>query len=690
MPISGVGWREQQQAEGTQTVPYGAGQSDLAKSAGHEAMVSAIQHGNAPAVFSWPIVSRSAWGRHARRFLWLALIGLSLPVAVRSAEPPREPTVRTLRDALVQTPVPIVKPDNASAPAAPVTPPPTLIGPNPPAISAGGDGLTAGQSERPRPGAPGEPRPLKPFGEGQVRTPLLGVRGPVGSTPRPTPEQLREAAQYIDPNIVDPAFTLEVVVGRPRLLILKQTPTRVQIADDRIANYNLLSERELSLLGLQVGTTVLNIWFPDLQDKTRQKVLSYLVHVLPDPEFKLRLEQAIQALQEEINRTFPDSVVSLRLVGDKVVVMGQAKDIYEARIILDLVRSNVPRTYQTVLPASLNINLDLTAVGFDNLPRNYLGQFLTPGYPEIVDALRVPGEQQVLLKVVVAEINRSAARSIGVNWRVTNNNNVTLFSQTTNGQNLLANLTAAFDTGQITASIEALRILNYARTLAEPVATVMNGNTAILLVGGQFPVPVVTGLAAPGLQGVSFVPHGVLLFFTPYILDRDKIRLTVWADVSEIDPGLGATFAGTTQVPGLTSRTISTTVELREGQTLAIGGLISNKLSANGNRVPYFGEVPFLGRLFAHDRITQFEQELVILVTPELVHPLEPNEVPALPGSDVFEPGDFEFFIYGRLESRRSYDFRSSVMTDLERMKRYRECSQIFILGPHGHSDDRP
>ncbi|MCS7168101.1 MAG: pilus assembly protein N-terminal domain-containing protein [Gemmatales bacterium] len=607
------------------------------------------------------------------------------------AEPPRSPNTTVVRGGFLQTPVPLSKPDNpavtAPSPSAQATSPssgtpnPSRTGPSPEG-SQGGD----------RPPAPSgsESRALKPFGEGQVRTPLLGVRSPLGATPRPTPEQLREAAQYIDPNIVDPAFTLDVIVGRPRLLLLKQTPTRIQIADDRIANYNLLSERELSLLGLQVGTTVLNLWFPDVQDKTKQKVLSYLVNVLPDPEYKQRLEQAMQALQEEINRTFPDSVVSLRLVGDKVVVMGQAKDIYEARIILDLVRANVPRTYQTVLPATLNINLDLGAVGFDNLPRNYLQQFLTPGFPEIIDALRVPGEQQVLLKVIVAEINRSAARSIGVNWSITDNEGRTIFSHTTNSQNLLANLTAAFDTGQITASIEALRTLNYARTLAEPVATVMNGNTAVLLVGGQFPVPVVTGFTAAGLQGVSFVPHGVLLFFTPFVLDRDKIRLTIWADVSEVNPGLGAVFAGVTQIPGLSNRTISTTVELREGQTLAIGGLITNKLTANGNRVPYFGEIPFVGRLLSHDRITQYEQELVILVTPELVHPLEPNEVPALPGSDVFEPGDLEFFLYGRLESRRSYDFRSSVMTDIHRMKRYRECSQIFILGPHGHSDLLP
>src|SRR5437763_5101859 len=170
----------------------------------------------------------------------------------------------------------------------------------------------------------------------------------------------------------------------------------------------------------------------------------------------------------------------------------------------------------------------------------------------------------------------------------------------------------------------------------------MNGQPATFLAGGEFPVPVVTGYTAAGLQGVSFVPYGVQLSFTPYITDRDRVRLVMGATVSTRDLAGGTTIAGA-QVPSLTTRTFSTTVELREGQTLAVAGLIQNNLGADAHRVPFFGDLPIIGRLAAFDRTSAGEQELVILITPELVHPLECKEVPPLPGSDLFEPGDIEF-----------------------------------------------
>ena len=88
----------------------------------------------------------------------------------------------------------------------------------------------------------------------------------------------------------------------------------------------------------------------------------------------------------------------------------------------------------------------------------------------------------------------------------------------------------------------------------------------------------------------------------------------------------------------------------------------------------------------AFDRTSAGEQELLILITPELVHPVEPKEKPPLPGADLFEPGDIEFYLLGRLESRRPYDYRAGVRTDIHRMLRYRQCDDVFISGPHGHS----
>jgi pilus assembly protein CpaC len=293
----------------------------------------------------------------------------------------------------------------------------------------------------------------------------------------------------------------------------------------------------------------------------------------------------------------------------------------------------------------------------------------------------------VMLRVAVAEVNRAAARSIGVDFRIINNRGTQVFAQLSGGIGL-GNLPVNLDNGQIPIAIQALRTLNYARSLAEPNMTALNGQTATFQVGGQFPVPVIGGFGGlggvGGLQGVQFVPFGVQLSFSPIITDRDRIRLTVQATVSTRDNSASSNIGGA-NVPGLNTRTFSTVVELREGQTMAVGGLIQNNIGADATRVPFFGDLPIIGRLASTHKVSHGEQELVILVTPELVHPLEPKEVSPLPGSDVFEPGDIEFYLLGRLESRRSYDYRSSVMTDIHRMLRYRRCEQIYITGPSGH-----
>jgi pilus assembly protein CpaC len=322
----------------------------------------------------------------------------------------------------------------------------------------------------------------------------------------------------------------------------------------------------------------------------------------------------------------------------------------------------------------------------------------------VINRLRIPGEQQVKLKVVVAEVNRTAARSIGVNFSIRNNQGVTVFANNTGnitGTNIggtgsasgitsgtasAANILATLDGSKISVAIDALRDLDFARTLAEPDLTTLNGKTASFHVGGEFPVPVVTGFTAAGLQGVSFVPFGIQLNFTPYITDKDLIRLSVAADVSTLSPASSASVAGT-NVPGLNDRSFQTTVELREGQTLAVAGLIQNTYGADAARVPFFGDLPFAGRLFAFDRNSTEEQELVVLVTPVLVHPLDCEETPALPGSDVFEPGDVEFYLLGRLESRRTEDYRTPVRTDIRRMTRYNHCADVYIIGEPGHSD---
>jgi len=572
----------------------------------------------------------------------------------------------------------------------------------------------------------------------------------------PTPKSY---AQFVE-KTVDPQAEIDLILGRPRLLVFKEAPRRLQIGGDaknEIADYVIITEKEISLLGKAVGNTVLNLWFTDPKDANKQVILSYLVRVFPDTE---AVEQArdhlrelrqrfYKALEAEINRAFPDSLVCLSLVGSNLVVAGQAKDGAEAAHILEIVQANSPRARGAGGTATGAATLTRTATEFGltgarsesvrepippegTVPEPVGEPFGGPGRDatgldlfaaadalrsagagrndigiSVVSLLRVPGEQQVMLRVTVAEVDRAAARSIGVNFSIMNHSGMTVFANNTgniasatgggtgtgsglaSGIGSVANLPLVLDNGQITAAVNALRTLDFARTLAEPNLVTLNGQPANFRAGGEFPVPVVTGYTAAGLQGVSFVPFGVQLSFTPYITDKDRIRLSVKADVSTKDLASSANVGGT-NVPGLNSRNFQTTVELREGQTLAVAGLIQNNFGADATRVPFFGDLPFLGRFFAFDRTSAGEQELVVLVTPELVHPVEAKDTPPLPGSDVFEPGDLEFYLLGRLESRRTYDYRSPARTDIDRMARYRHCDQLFMIGPAGHSGQNP
>jgi pilus assembly protein CpaC len=558
-------------------------------------------------------------------------------------------------------------------------------------------GATAGET----------PAAGSPFGSGQVRLPLLGS---AGTTPHPSGAALERFKQYVD-GTIDPENTLDLVQNRPRVLVLKQAPMRVQLADEQIASYTIVTPTEISIIGNRVGSTVLNLWFA-APEGGRQIVLSYLLRVIPDPEQKERLDRVYKALEGEINKAFPNSVVHLALLGDKLVVSGEAKDIVDAANILRVVSANAPggtRQQQQDRSASEipigQINVTAVPDAFGNLPQQGLENFLLRDVNRnVVNLLRVPGEQQVMLRVTVAEINRTAARSIGLDFSVLNAAGTAVFSSTTGGlipttvtgmgamtQLTGGNLPAIIDNGKVTLAIQALRNLNLARSLAEQNIVALNGQRAQFLAGGEFPVPAATLTFGAVGQGVSFIPFGVQMQFVPFITDRDRVRLQVGATVSTLNPSLGATISsgtGTTgtSVPGLNSRTFETTVELRGGQTFAVAGLTQTTLGATTVRVPFFGDLPFLGPLAGENQTTHGEQEIVILVTPELVHPLQACATPELPGSDVFEPGDIEFYLLNRLESRRSYDNRSSVRTDCARQKRYEHCDDLFIIGTHGQT----
>lgn len=533
--------------------------------------------------------------------------------------------------------------------------------------------------------------------------------------PLPAVEVVKKSEQFVQ-GMIDPELPLNLVIGRPKVLQLAKAPKRIYVPDDEVIRTEIIdnqSGREIAITGMRSGSTTLILWFDDPSSPSGQTTVSYLVRVFSDPI----LARPIESLEDELNEKFPNSYIELDQIEDRMIVRGQTPDTIEMGQILQvlagargvsagLIRPSDPvaETTPVSLAQALSFqdNQDPLVAEEAAAQRRRVIDPLALARAGIINQLKVVGEQQVMLKVTVAEVNRNAARSIGLNFSVDNNSGFTVFQSLvgnlaqTGGNTGVgrANVLASLDMGQVSLAVEALRRLNLSRTLAEPNLITMNGQPADFQAGGRFPVPVISSGAGgngQNLQGVNFVPFGVQLQFTPYVQDRDVIRLQLNAEVSTRDESLGTAIGGNnsgTQVSGLNSRNFATTVKLKSGQTIAVAGLLQTNYGASSDRVPFWGDLPIIGATGGVNRTSSGEQELVILVTPYLVAPDDACDVGSLPGSDVHEPTDIEFYIANRLESRRSRDFRSSVRTDHARQKRAENClPERYMIGQVGPTD---
>jgi pilus assembly protein CpaC len=204
--------------------------------------------------------------------------------------------------------------------------------------------------------------------------------------------------------------------------------------------------------------------------------------------------------------------------------------------------------------------------------------------------------------------------------------------------------------------INALETKGLVRRLAEPDLTALSGDTARFLAGGEFPVPtaVSTTTGAGVTPTIEFKKFGVSLSFTPTVLNRGLINLRIAPEVSEIDPSVGVTISGT-QIPGLVTRNAQTTIELRDGQSFAIAGLLQNRGANNITQLPWLGSVPVLGTLFRSSAYLDHETDLVIIVTPHLVRPATPVDHLASPLDQRLHANDVDFFLNGQMEVPKRY-----------------------------------
>jgi pilus assembly protein CpaC len=305
-------------------------------------------------------------------------------------------------------------------------------------------------------------------------------------------------------------------------------------------------------------------------------------------------------------------------------------------------------------------------------------QSVVLGPDRVINALRVPGVMQVQLCAVVAKVSRSDFRRMAFSFLA---NDEKVFFGSTVGQAVLNPAVIGVASPTFSANgvlggapgtpngapvnfllgilnnqsgflgfLQALKDENVVKLLAEPRLVTMSGRQASFLDGGEQAVPVPAGL---GQVGVQFEEFGTRLSFVPIVLGDGRIRLEVEPEVSNLDPAAGTSINGTV-VPGRTTQRVHTTVELEDGQTFVIGGLIQNTVRGTMQKVPVLGDIPFLGVAFSSKSFQEQESELVIMVTPHLVDPMDCSQAPKiLPGMETRRPDDFELFLEGILEAPR-------------------------------------
>ena len=376
-----------------------------------------------------------------------------------------------------------------------------------------------------------------------------------------------------------------VTVGRGTSALLPQpTPVRrVSIGDPEIADAVVVSPREILVNGRRLGSTTLFVW--DANENRR----IYNIEVTVDAA----------ALQRQLRALFPREQIAVTASGNMVILSGQVSAAATAARALEIARG----TGATV-----------------------------------VDNLAIPPAQQVLLQVRFAEVSRTAATQLGVDYRVGETS--TLLTPLTpragdrvlglsTGDGLL-NISVFEDNIQFEAVIRALKSRGLFRSLAEPNLLALDGTEASFLAGGEFPYPV----PQAGGQGdnqtitVVFKEFGVRLRFIPRVTAAGNIRLEVEPEVSSLDFSSGLRLSGFA-IPSILTRRAHTQIELRPGQTFAIAGLLDNSIVNNLDRIPFLGDIPILGNLFRSREVRQRRNELLVLVTPRLVEPL--NALPPVP-----------------------------------------------------------
>ena len=406
--------------------------------------------------------------------------------------------------------------------------------------------------------------------------------------------------QSIAPREVTTVRTLQAIVGRSTVLKLPAPVTRVAIADPAVADVVLLGPQEVYVLGKAVGTTNLTTWGPSGAPQAIDVAVA-----LDAGTVQAQLRKFVSGAQQ----------VEVSAVGTSLVLRGPVADAVKVQQVLELTQGFGPK--------------------------------------KIVNLLVVNDPQQVMLEVKVAEISRTLLDKLGADFRFISNGStrIGIISSLLSGADSVLFASRGTDK-QI--SIDAEKRDALVKILAEPTILAISGQEGSFLAGGKLfiPVPQASGSSGAAQYALYEKEFGVRLRFLPTVLEGGKINLKVSPEVSEVSQaGVRITAAGVppSVIPAITTREVSTTVQLRDGESLAIGGLIKNNATASVKALPILGELPILGALFRSTDYQNDRTELLFVVTPRLVQPGK-HDYP-LPTDAHREPSRRDLYLRGRTES---------------------------------------
>jgi pilus assembly protein CpaC len=398
-------------------------------------------------------------------------------------------------------------------------------------------------------------------------------------------------------NVTKSSNELSLIAGDTNVLTMEYDVPRLVVGNPEVVRATPIAANQISITALKTGVTSISL------SNEQGQVQTISLQVLGD----------VRELQEHLNRVFPRSAIHAQAVRDTILLTGHVSRDQDIENVTAIAR-----------------------------------QFS----PTVLNQCTVGASQKVALQVKVVEVSRTKLRKHGIDWTLLTSD----FRFVSGVSGLVGAATGAATGGatmrfnvldgsnEFTSFIDILEQNNLAKILADTTLTATSGRPASFISGGQVPVPINTGL---GVQSVEFQDFGTQLDFLPIVLGENQLRLEVRPEVKDLAGDLRDPVTG---VPGFRVRRVDTGVEMRAGQTLALAGLIQNRVDVAKRGLPVLMHMPLIGGAFRRVEETYNEVELIILVTPQFIHEVDDSQIPTLPGRGTVSPSTTEMFRDGYIE----------------------------------------